>query len=77
MRKWAEVLWKVKLNDSKVEAAAERGAKTILIATFDDTYSNKLMHPFKLYAGVAYFKLVQHMRKLPQASSTEHFRNYK
>ena len=63
MRKRAEVVWKVKLNDSKVEAAAERGAKKMLLATFDDTYTNKLKHPIKLYAGVTYFQLIQHLRK--------------
>ena len=62
-RKKAEVLYKVKLNDSKVEAAAERGAKKMLLATFDDTYTNKLKHSIKLYAGVTYFKLIQHLRK--------------
>ena len=32
-RKKAEVLWKVKLNDSKAESTAERGAKKMLLAT--------------------------------------------
>ena len=62
-RKRAEVVWKVKVNDSKVEAAAERGAKKCLISTFDDSYTNKLKHPIKSYAGITYFKLTQHTRK--------------
>ena len=44
--------WKVKLNDSKVGAAAERGAKKMLLATFDDSCTNKLNHPIKLHASV-------------------------
>ena len=63
VRKRAEVVWKVKLNESKVEAAAERGAKKILLSTFDDTFTNTLKHPIKLCAGVTYFKLIQNMRK--------------
>ena len=63
VRKRAEVVWKVKVNDSKVEAAAERGAKKMLLTTFDDSYTNKLKHPIKLHAGVSYFKLMQHLRK--------------
>ena len=51
-RKKAEVLWKVRLNDSKVESVAESGAKKMLLATFNDTCSNKLKHPIKIYAGV-------------------------
>ena len=54
-RKKAEVLWKVKLNDSKVEAATERRAKKMLLETFDDTYAKKLKYPIKIYAGVSYF----------------------
>ena len=46
-RKKAEVIWKVKLNDSKVEAAAERGAKKMLLSTFEDVHTNKLKHPVK------------------------------
>ena len=61
-RKKAEVLWKVKLNDSKVEAAAERGAKKMLLNTFDDTHTNKLKHAVKLYAGVSYYQLIDHLR---------------
>lgn len=62
-RKKAEVLCKVKLNDSKVEAAAERGAKKMLLATFDDTCTNKIKHPIKLYAGVSCFNLIEHLRE--------------
>ena len=62
-RKKAEASWKVKLNDSKVEAAAERGAKKMLLSTFKDTYTNKLKHPIKIYAGVSYYLLIQHLRK--------------
>ena len=74
-RKKSEVLWKVKLNDSKVEAAAERGAKKMLLTVFDDTYTNKLKHPIKLYAGVTYFELINHLRvtyrKLHQLNVSE------
>lgn len=57
-RKKAEVLWKVKLNDSNIEATAERGSKKMLLATFQDTYANKLKHSVKLYAGVSYYQLI-------------------
>ena len=56
-------MWKVKLNGSKIEAATKRGGKKILLATFDETYANNLKHSINLYAGVTYFKLIQHMRK--------------
>ena len=62
-RKKAEVLWKVRLNHSKVEVATEREAKKMLLATFDETYTNKLTHPIKLYAGVSHFQLIQHLYK--------------
>jgi len=63
VRKKAEAQWDVRVNDSKVEAAAERGAKTMLLTIFDDTYMNKLKHPIKLYARVLYFKLINHLQK--------------
>ena len=63
IKKKAEVVWMLKLNDSKVEASAEGGTKKLLLATFDDSYTNKLKHPIKLHAGVTYLKLIQHMRK--------------
>ena len=62
-RKKAEASWKVQLNDSKVESAAERGAKKMLLSTFKDTCTNKLKHPIKIYAGVSYYQLIQHLRK--------------
>ena len=62
-RKKEELVWKVKLNDSKVESAAERGAKKILLETFNYTYTNKLKHPIKTHAGVSYFQLIKHLRK--------------
>ena len=61
--KKTEVLWKVRLKDSTVEAAAERGAKKMLLATFDDTHTNKLKHSIKLHAGVSCFRLIQNLRK--------------
>ena len=54
-RKKSEVLWKVKLNDSKVEYVAERGSKKMLLATFKDTYTNKLKHHIKICTGVSYY----------------------
>ena len=62
-RKQAEVLHKVKLNDSKVEAAAKEGAKKMLLSTFDYVYANKLKHHIKLYAGASCFELIDHLRK--------------
>ena len=56
--KKSEAVWKVKVNDSKVESAAERGAKKMLLAVFKDTCTNKLKHLIKLCAGVSYFKLI-------------------
>ena len=41
LHKKAEVLWKVKLNESKVEAATKRGAKKMLLSVFTDIYTNK------------------------------------
>jgi len=35
----------------------------MLLTIFDDTYTNKLKHPIKLYAGVLYFKLINHLQK--------------
>ena len=54
-RKKGEVLWKVSLNDSKVEAGTggECGAKKMLLATFDDMHTKKLRHSIKLHAGVS------------------------
>ena len=46
-RKKAEALWKVKLNDSEVEAETERGAKKMLLSTFNDAHTNKVKHPIK------------------------------
>ena len=57
-RKKAEASWKVKLNNSNVEAAAERGAKKMLLLTFKDTCTNKLKHPIKICAGVSYYQLI-------------------
>ena len=56
--KKAEVLCKVKLNDSKVEAAAERGAKKMLLSAFDDTYANKLKHHIKSHASALHYQLI-------------------
>ena len=74
-RKKAEAIWKVRLNDSKVEAAAERGAKKMLLSAFQDTYTNKLKHPVKIYARVTYFQLINHLRvthrKLHQLNISE------
>ena len=53
----------MKLNDSKVEAAAECGAKKILLLTFKDTYTNKLKHSIKICVSVSYYQLIQHLRK--------------
>ena len=69
----------MKVNVSKVEASAERGAKKFLLSTFDDSYTNKLKHPIKLYAGITYLKLIQHMRnnyrKLHQLNISELLNN--
>ena len=46
----AEVLWKVRLNFRKVEAAVESGSKKMLLATFNDTYTSKLKHSIELNA---------------------------
>jgi len=58
-----------------VEAAAERGAKTMLLTIFDDTYTSKPKHPIKLYARVSYFEFINHLRqqymKLHQLNITE------
>ena len=74
-REKAEVLWKVKLNDSKVEAAAEDGTKKMLLTTFNDKYVNKLKHLVKLYTRVTYYTLIQHLRdtyrKLHQLNISE------
>ena len=59
----AEVTWKVKINDSKVEASAESAAKKIMLATFDDAYANRLKHHIKLCSGITYFQLIQHLIK--------------
>ena len=48
-RNKVEVKWKVILNDSKVEVIGERGAKKILLSTFNNTCTNKLKHPVKLH----------------------------
>ena len=77
--KRAEVVWKVKLNDSTVKATSERGTKKMLLATFDDSCTNKLNHPIKLYAGVTYLQLIQHVmknyHKLRQLSMSELLNN--
>ena len=74
-RKKAEAIWKVRLNDSKVEAAAERGAKKMLLSVFDDACTNKLKHHIKTYAGVSYLKLIEYLRityrKLHQLNASE------
>ena len=46
-RKKAEASWKVKLNDSKVESAAERGAKKILLSTFSWHLHKQVEAPHK------------------------------
>ena len=51
------------MNDSKVEAAAERGANKMLLIMFDDTHASKLKHPIKLYEGTSCCKLIDHLRK--------------
>ena len=56
-----EVLWKVKLKGSKVEAATERGAKKMFLATFGDTHATKLKHSIKLHTRISYFKLIHHL----------------
>ena len=48
-QKKVEVLWKIKLNNSKVEAAAERGVKKMLLSFFDNTCTNKLKHTKTIY----------------------------
>jgi len=63
LKKKAEAQWDIRVNDSKVEATAERGVKTMLLTVFDDTYTNKLKHPIKLYAVVSYFELRNHLQK--------------
>lgn len=74
-RKKAEAMWMVRLNDNKVGLAEERGAKKMLSVVFDDTCANKLKHPIKIYAGVSYFKLIDHLRvtyrKLHQLNMSE------
>ena len=35
----------------------------MLLATFDNIYTNKLKHHIKLYIGVSYFSLIKHLRK--------------
>ena len=52
---------KVKLNDNKVGVVAERGIKKILLLVFKDTYTRKLKYIIKLYAGIAYFTLINHL----------------
>jgi len=75
VRKKGEAQLNVRVNDSKVEAAAERGAKTMLLTMFDDTHTSKLKHPIKLYTGVSYFELINHLCqqyvKLHQINITE------
>ena len=75
-RKRAELLWKVKINNSKLEAAAGRGAKQLLLATFDASYTNTLKYPIKLHAGVTYLKLVQRMSKITASFINETHQNY-
>jgi len=47
----------------------------MLLTVFDDAYMSKLKHPIKLYAGVSYFELINHLRqqymKLHQINITE------
>ena len=46
-----------------MEAAAERGLKKLLLATFDDSFTKKPKHPIMLHANITYFKLIQRTRK--------------
>ena len=62
-RKQAEVKWKVKLNDVKVQNTAERGAKKMLLSVFDDTHTNRLKHHVKQYAVFTCYDLTHHLRK--------------
>ena len=54
VRKRAKVQWKVRLNNKKVELAAERGENKMLTSTFDYTYTNRLKYSINLHAGVTH-----------------------
>ena len=50
-----ELLQKLKLNNSKLEAVAEKGAKKIFLSVFTDTHTSKLKYPIKYHIGVLYY----------------------
>ena len=72
------MIWKVRLNERKVEVVSECGAKNVMLATFDSEYTSKLKNSISLHAGTSCFQSIQHLRrkyrKLHQLKSLNCFR---
>ena len=69
-RKKSKSLWKVKLNDSKVESASERGAKKMLLETFN-VLTQKFEAPHQeTHRCVVLSVNSTPTKKLPQITST-------
>lgn len=55
------------MNDNKVELAAERGAKKMLLAVFDDTCTNNLKY-FDINEGFS--KHIEKMKEVQKVAAT-------
>ena len=55
-----EVKLKVRVNDSKAEAATERGVNKRLLETFDYARAHRRKCPVTLHARVSYHQLIKY-----------------